>query len=439
MQHCDTLIRAGWTVTADPSFTVLRDAAVAIRDGRIIAILDRDAADAEFQASATIDRPHHALIPGLVNAHCHAAMTLLRGFADDQPLDIWLQQHIWPVERRHVSAEMVRDGTELAIAEMLRAGVTAFSDQYFYPEIVAETAARRHVRAVIATPIIDGNSGWAANASEHMTKAADLVHDPYADHPLIRTAYAPHSPYTMSDASLAELRVMADQLDLPVQMHLHETVKEITDSEREHRARPIERVGRLGLLKSTFLAVHAVHLNDADIDELSIAGASVAHCPASNLKLGSGMANVARLQQAGIAVGVGTDGAASNNRLDVLGETRLASLLAKGIDHDATALSAETALRMATIDGAKAIGIDDVAGSIEVGKYADLSCIDLKVAATQPIYDVTSQVVYAASCDQVSDVWVAGRPRVEDGRVTGIDLESLFARADEWQRRIAQG
>ena len=319
MQHCDILIRAGWTVTADPEFRVLENAAVAVRDGRIVAIVDRDTAAAEYQPSATIDRPDHALIPGLVNAHTHAAMTLFRGLADDQPLDAWLKSHIWPAERRNVSAEMVRDGTELAIAEMLRGGITCFADQYFYPEIVAETAARLHMRAVVATPVVDFDSGWAATASEHLTKAADLVHDPYVEHPLIRTAFAPHAPYTLSDASLSELRVVADQLDRPVQMHLHETHGEIVQSEREHRERPIERLGRLGLLNPSLLAVHAVHLNDADIDELATAGVSVAHCPASNLKLGSGIAPVTRLHAAGITVGIGTDGAASNNRLDILG------------------------------------------------------------------------------------------------------------------------
>ena len=437
MQHCDTLIVPRWCVPVEPSDVVLEDHAVAVTDGRITDILPLEKARAEFQPSVIVERPDHVLIPGLINAHTHAAMTLFRGLADDMPLESWLHEGIWPAERRWVSAEMVRDGTELAIAEMLRGGITCFSDQYFYPEIVAEAALDLSMRAVVATPVVDFPTGWAQDAEEYLQKAADLVHDPYADHPLIATAFAPHSTFALSDESFASLRVLADQLDVRVQIHLHETAAEVDISLRQTGKRPYERLVDAGLVNRSLLAVHAVHMNDDEIARFAEAGVSLAHCPNSNLKLASGIAPIAKYRDAGLNVALGTDGAASNNMLDMFSEMRTAALLAKATASDASAVTAGDALYMATMGGARALGIEQLTGSIETGKWADLTCVNLGTLNSQPIYDVVSQLVYATRADQVADVWVAGRRQLDNGQFTQIDTDSLLTRGNEWRDRIA--
>ncbi len=439
MQHCDTLILAGWCVPVEPHDLVLTEHAVAVNDGRIIEILPAADARRRYEPGVLVERPGHVLIPGLVNAHTHAAMTLFRGIADDMPLERWLREGIWPVETRWVSAEMVRDGTRLAIAEMLRSGCTCFSDQYFYPEIVAETAVDMQMRAMVGVPIIEFATPWAHDAADCMRKGADQVHDRYADHALITSCFAPHSTGTVSDASFNELRVLADQLDSRVQIHLHETVQEITDAMDETGKRPLDRLNELGLVNSSLLAVHAVHLTEDEMRQFADSGVSVAHCPRSNLKLASGIAEVAALQNAGVNVALGTDGAASNNVLDMLGEMRTAALLAKVRANDAAALPAADALRMATLNGAIALGLADSIGSIEPGKWADLTCIDLGPINSQPVYDPVSQIVYTAQVNQVRDVWVAGRRQVEDGNFTRIKESELLRRAAEWQQRLQNG
>lgn len=437
MQHCDTLIVPRWCVTIAPSGTVLEDHAVAIADGRIMAVLPRAEAQAAFQASVLVERPQHALIPGLVNAHTHAAMTLFRGLADDLPLEAWLRDAVWPAERRWVSPEMVRDGTGLAIAEMLRGGTTCFSDQYFYPEIVAEAAVELSMRAVVATPVLDFPTGWADNAVDYLEKGAARVHDPYADHPLIKTAFAPHSTLALSDASFAALRIMADQLDVPVQIHLHESAEEVRVSLRDTGKRPFARLADAGLVSRSLLAVHAVHLDDDEIRQCVATGVSIAHCPNSNLKLASGIAPVAHYLGIGAKLALGTDGAASNNVLDMFAEMRSAALLAKARANDASVVSAVDTLQMATLGGACALGLEHSIGSIEAGKLADLACVDLGRVNTQPVYDVVSQLVYATRADQVTDVWVGGRHQLDNGEFSHIDTAGLLERSNEWHTRIA--
>lgn len=437
MQHCDTLILPQWCVPIEPVGAVLEGHAVAVTDGRITAVLPVAEALARFQPSVTVERPGHVLIPGLVNAHTHAAMTLFRGLADDVPLEAWLHEGIWPAERRWVSAEMVRDGTELAIVEMIRGGITCFSDQYFYPEIVAEAAVDLSMRAVVATPVVDFPTGWAKNADEYLQKAADLVHDPYADHPLVTTAFAPHSTFALSDESFAALRVLADQLDVRVQIHLHETAAEVDISLRDTGKRPYERLMDAGLVNRSLLAVHAVHMNDDEVARFAEAGVSIAHCPNSNLKLASGIAPIAKYRSAGLNVALGTDGAASNNTLDMFSEMKTAALLAKVSANDASAITAEDTLHMATLGGAMALGIEHSAGSIEAGKWADITCVDLGTPNSQPVYDVISQLVYTARADQVTDVWVGGRRQLENGRFPHIDTDAVLARCNEWRDRIA--
>jgi len=437
MQHCDTLIAPGWCAPVEEPFEVLENHAVAVTDGRIEAVLPLAEAHQRFQASQTVERPGHLLIPGLVNTHAHAAMTLFRGFADDLPLDTWLKTRIWPAEARWVSPEFVRDGTALAIAEMLKGGTTCFADQYFFPEIVAETAVDLHMRATVGTPVLEFETAWASSAAEYLEKAADCVHDPYAEHPLISTAFAPHSAHALDDDGFSSLRVMADQLDRPIQIHLHETRREVADSVAATGERPLERLARLGLVNRSLLAVHAVHLSEQEVALLAESGVAVAHCPRSNLKLASGIAPIAAYRAAGLNVAIGTDSAASNNVLDMLAEIESAALLAKVSADDAGALTAREALTMGTLGGAKALGIGDETGSIRPGKWADLTCIDLRELHSQPVYDPIAQLVYAARADQVADVWVAGRHQVEAGRLLEIDTTDLMARAAEWRAQIA--
>ncbi len=435
MKHCDTLILPRWCVPVEPASDALTGHAVAVSDGRILDVLPASEAREKYQPSVTLERDRHVLIPGLVNAHTHAAMTLLRGLSDVRPLERWLREAIWPVEKRWVSPDFVRDGVELAITEMLKAGVTCFSDQYFFPEVVAETANAMHMRAIVGTPILEFPTPWANDTGEYLSKAADLVHDPYVDHPLVNTCYAPHSSAALSDDGFRELRVLADQLDIPVQIHLHETEGEITAAVEETGERPFERLDRLGLVNSLMLAVHAVHLSDDEVARMADANVAIAHCPRSNLKLGSGIAPVGRYLEAGIRVGLGTDGAASNNALDMLSETQTAALISRV--SGAEDLSATNALAMATMGSANALGVGRQIGSIEAGKWADLTCVDLSPVHSQPIYDPVEQLVFASRADQVSDVWVGGRHVLDAGRLTHINENDVLARTEEWRERIA--
>lgn len=436
MKHCDTLIAPRWCVPVEPRGTVLTGHAVAVTEGRIVDLLPLAKAREKYQPSQSLERAEHLLIPGLVNAHTHAAMTLFRGLADDLPLEAWLADGIWPAEKRWVSAEMVRDGTELAIAEMLRGGITCFSDQYFFPDVVAEAAIDLHMRAHVATPVIDFPTAWASSVSEYLGKASDRVHDRYVDHPLVSSSFAPHSTANLSDESFTELRVLADQLDVRVQIHLHESVQEIEAAIAATGRRPFRRLADLGLVNSSLLAVHAVHMEDDEIVEMADKGVAIAHCPNSNLKLASGIAPVTQYRSAGICVGIGTDGAASNNTLDMLSEMRTTALLAKAESANASSVSAGDALAMATIDSARAIGLADETGSIEPGKWADLACIDLGTLNSQPVYDPLSQLVYTVRAEQVSDVWVGGRHLVEDGDLAHISSDNLLSRCNEWRDRI---
>ncbi len=416
---------------------MLTDHAVAINDGKIVDILPSSEARQRYTPGVLVPRPDHILLPGFVNAHTHAAMSLFRGIADDLPLERWLNEGVWPVENRWVSAEMVRDGTRLAIAEMLLSGCTCFSDQYFFPEIVAETAVDLHMRAMVGTPVVEFPTAWADGAAECLSKAADLVHDPYADHPLVSSCFAPHSTATVSDQTFTDLRVLADQLDTRIQIHLHESAQEIENEQNTNGKRPIERLRDLGLVNASLMAVHAVHVNDNEIGLFADAGVVIAHCPRSNLKLADGIAPIAAYGKAGITVALGTDSAASNNVMDMLGEMRTAALLAKVEARDATALPAAQALRMATLEGAKALGLADSIGSIETGKWADLACIDLRHINSQPVYDPVSQLVYTVQPHQVSDVWVAGKHQVDNATLGHIDVDDLLQRTSEWQSRIA--
>ncbi len=437
MEQVDLVIRARWIVPVEPRGVTLEDHAVAVRDGRIVALAPTGDIEARFSAIRTVDRPHHILLPGLVNAHTHAAMTLFRGMADDIRLEDWLSQHIWPAEGRWASPDFVRDGTNLAIIEMLRGGTTCFQDMYFFPDVVARTAIERHIRAVAGMIVIDMPTAWAADPDEYFSKGI-AVHDQYLGHPLVSTTFAPHAPYTISDATFERLRVLADELDTPIHIHLHETRDEIRTAAQNHGHRPLQRLAALGLATPLLTAVHMTQVTPEDIALLAECGASVVHCPESNLKLASGFCPVAELLAAGINVALGTDGAGSNNDLDMFGEMRMAALLGKGIAGNAAAVTAEEALAMATINGARAVGLGDEIGSLVPGKLADLVCVDINEPATQPVHHPISSLVYSACRDQVSDVWVGGHAVLEARRFIDGDTTGIFKRAAAWQRRLAE-
>ena len=432
----DTLIEARWVIPIEPHGTVLNDHSVAIAGDRIAAVLPRAEMRRRCKAGRTIDLSTHALIPGLVNLHAHAAMTLMRGLADDLPLMDWLEKHIWPAEARHVSAQFVYDGTLLACAEMLRGGVTCFNDMYFFPEMAGRAALDAGIRAVLGIVLVEFPTAYASDAQDYLRKGL-AMRDELKSEPLLSFCMAPHAPYTVSDRSFEQILTLSEQLQIPVNTHLHETRDEIRESQGKFGMRPLARLEKLGLLGPSFIAIHAVHLDPAEIALLARLGASVAHCPSSNLKLASGIAPVGAMLSAGMNVGIGTDGAASNNRLDVLYEMRLAALLAKAASDNAETLPAHVALRMATLNAARALGLDQKIGSVETGKCADLCAVNLASIELSPCYDPASQLVYAAGRENVSHVWVGGKLMVEQGRLLQIDETAIARKAREWQSRIA--
>ncbi|MBK8163315.1 MAG: TRZ/ATZ family hydrolase [Gammaproteobacteria bacterium] len=437
MTTVDTLIHARWIIPVEPEGRVHEHHALAIQGGRIADILPSAEAARRYRTEHELRLDEHALIPGLVNAHTHAAMCLFRGLSDDLPLMQWLRDHIWPAEAAWVGAEFVFQGSQHAIAEMLRGGTTCFNDMYFFPDETARAASHAGMRAAIGLIMIDFPTAWAADADEYLSKGLEL-HDRYRGDPLISTVFAPHAPYTVSDEPLQRIRTLADELDIPVHMHVHETADEINGSLEHHRQRPIARLEQLGLLSPRLLAVHMTQLDDAEIARLAHTGAHVIHCPESNLKLASGFCPVHRLLQAGVNVALGTDGAASNNDLDMFGEMRTAALLAKAVAGDASALPAAAALRMATLNGARALGLEEEIGSLRRGKSADVVAVHLGDIESRPVYHPISQLVYTCARQQVSDVWVAGRHLLKDRRLTTLDETAILANAEAWRDKIAE-
>lgn len=432
----DLIINARWVIPIEPAGVVLENHAVAVRDGKIVDLLPQTLAASRYTAARNVSLPEHVLIPGLVNAHAHAAMNLMRGIADDLPLMRWLQEAIWPIEGKHVSADFVRDGTLLAAAEMLRGGITTCNDMYFHPEAAAEAFDLTGMRAVLGLVVLDFPTPYASDADDYLGKGL-AVRDQWRGHARIGFSIAPHAPYTVSDRSFERIASFAAELDLPLHIHLHETADEIRDSLATHGLRPIARLGRLGLLAENLLGVHAVHLDDVDIDHLARHRCSVAHCPTSNMKLASGIAPVARLAAAGIDVALGTDGAASNNRLDLFQEMRHAALLAKVASGDASVLPAHQVLRMATLNGARALGLEKRIGSIEPGKQADLCAVALDSLLTRPCFDPASHLVYVAGREHVTHVWIDGETRVDQGiallQIRDTELLRLTAL---WQTKL---
>jgi 5-methylthioadenosine/S-adenosylhomocysteine deaminase len=435
MQPIDALICPRWTLRVEPEVIAEEGLALAIDSGRIVGVLPVDEAERRYAPRTRHDRPQHVLMPGLVNAHTHAAMTLFRGFADDLPFETWLRERIWPAEVRFVGPELVADGTRLAIAEMLAGGITCFSDMYFFPDVVGTTAAEAGMRAVVGMLALDFPTAWAKDADDYLRKGLE-VHDRFKSEPLVTTAFAPHSPYAVGDTTLAHIRRLADELDLPVHMHVHETAAEVDEAVAKTGRRPLARLAELGLVTPSLIGVHATALTAEDIDLLATAGAHVVHCPRSNLKLASGLCPIAKLLDAGVNVALGTDGAASNNRLDLWAELQTAALLGKQVAGNAAAVPAPAALRMATIGGARALGLAGEIGSLAAGKAADVICVDLGGLEHQPLLDPVSQLVYAASRHDVTDVWVAGEQLVADRALLRLDAAEIGAAAERWGRQL---
>ena len=435
-QTVDTLLHAGWIVPVVPEGTVLADHSLAIKEGRISAILPQEAAR-DIPAKQVLSLPDHAVMPGLINCHGHAAMSLLRGYADDEPLMPWLEQHIWPAENRHVSEEFVYDGTELAIAEMIRSGTTTFSDMYFFPEVVAQLARKMGIRCQLSFPIFDFPTVWARDADEYISKGLAL-RDDLKHSELVSVVFGPHAPYTVSEPNLTKVATLAAELDLAVHIHLHETSGEVLQAVEQHGERPLDSLNRLGLLGPRTQCVHMTDLGDQDIALLAATGSHVVHCPQSNMKLASGACPVGKLMAAGVNVALGTDSAASNNDLNMFGEMQAAALLAKLHSADATTLPAARALTMATLGGARAMGIDNEVGSLETGKQADLIAVDLGQPETQPLYNPVSQLVYACNGTQVTHSWIAGKAVMTDRLLSHCDQAELGRRVAGWQHRISK-
>ncbi len=432
MKPICTLIDAKWIIPVEPVGKIYTEHSLAISNSKIIDILPTIEASKKYQPQNKIELGDHALIPGLINCHTHAAMSLLKGFADDLPLVEWLNNHIWPAEGEHVSHEFVADGSEIAIAEMLKSGTTTFNDMYFFPEATAQIANSIGIRACIGLIALEFPSAYAQNADEYIAKGLKLF-DKYKSNPLISMMFSPHAPYTVSPVTLKRIKTLADELELNIQMHIHETAFETEQSVKENGARPIANLDEIGFISSELIAVHMTQLTDDEINLLSEKNVSVAHCPESNLKLASGFCPITKLIDNNVNVCLGTDGSASNNDLDMLGEMKTAALLAKGVSGKADSVPAETALQIATINGAKALGIADETGSLEIGKQADITAINLGGIESLPIYDPVSQIVYASTRDQVTDVWVAGKQLLSNRVLTTIDEPELINKAKKWQ------
>ena len=432
----DTIIHATWIAPVDQKNTTLNNYSIAIHEGRIHDLLPKQDLLDKYSSDVELNLENQLLIPGLINTHTHSPMSLMRGLADDLPLMDWLNNHIWPTEQKHVSAEFVFDGSLLACAEMIRSGTTCFNDMYFFPEETAHAVEQSGMRAILGLILIDFPSAWAKDADEYLAKGLEL-HDQLHNNSLINTAFAPHAPYTVSDEPLKRIATYAEELDIPIHMHIHETADEVEQAVAQSGKRPLQRLSDLGLLSPHLLAVHMTQLTDDEIKLVAETGTHVLHCPESNLKLASGFCPTYKLQQAQVNMSLGTDSAASNNDLDMIAEMHTAAILAKAVANNASALPAEEVLRMATINGAKALGLDSEIGSLEVGKSADIVAIDLGGIENQPVYCPVSQLIYSAGRENVSNVWVAGNHLLKDKELTTLDEKTILQKAAYWQKKIS--
>lgn len=435
-EAADFIINAGWIATVDAEDTIIKHGSIAVRDGRVLGVCTQAECQQKFHAEQIIDMPGHLLCPGLVNGHNHAAMSLLRGFADDLPLMTWLEQHIWPTESKYVDEEFAEDGVRLAVAEMLKGGTTCFTDMYFFPDITAKLAHQYGMRAQVAFPVLELQTAWASGPEEYIDKGLQVIDD-FKHSSFANVCFGPHAPYTVSRTTLERVATLANELDANIHIHAHETEHEVSSFIAEHKMRPIELLNEVGLASPRLQCAHMVHASDSDIELLATTGTHVIHCVRSNLKLASGMFRLHDMLEAGINVGLGTDGAASNNSLNMLSEMNISAIMAKAVAGKADAVVARQALRTATINGARAIGRDDTIGSLEAGKQADFFAIDIDRIECQPMYEPVSHLVYTAQTSHITDVWTAGEKRVNNGQLTQIDGDDLRNKAIHWRNVVS--
>lgn len=428
-------LSARWVVPIRPAKTILEHHSLIIDDEKIIDCLPTSEARSRYPDASEERFDQHVLLPGLVNLHAHMAMTLLRGVADDLPLMTWLQEHIWPLEGRWVREDFVYDGTLIAAAEMLKSGITCVNDMYFYPQDMARALLTAGLRGMVGATIIEFPTAYASTTDDYFSKGLQ-ARDAFQGESLIGFNLAPHAPYTISDDTFRRINTLAEQLDMPIHTHIHETASEIEGSLSNYGVRPLARLEALGLLSPRLIGAHCVHLTAAEIERMAHFNVSVAHNPSSNLKLASGIAPVFDLLNAGVNIGLGSDGAASNNRQDIFTEMRSAALLAKVSSGNPEAVNAWQALEMATINGAQALGWDKTIGSLEKGKAADVIAVELNDLFTTPVYDPISHLVYVCGREHVTDVWVNGRRRVAQRQLQGLDEQALITKAQGWQIKM---
>ncbi|MEO8401888.1 MAG: TRZ/ATZ family hydrolase [Gammaproteobacteria bacterium] len=435
MEHIDQIIHAKWILSDAQQTTVLDNHALIIDQGVIKAIIPSKDVAARYTAKTTEHFSTHAIIPGLINSHTHIAMNYFRGLADDLALMNWLNNHIWPAEKKWVNHEFVYDASLFAMAEMIRGGTTCFNDMYFFLPATAQAADIAGIRANIGITVLEFPTQWAQTADEYLTRGM-AFYEEYKNHPRITATMAPGHPFTVSDASFVRINELAEEHNLKINLHLHETADEVNQSLEQFKKRPIKRLHDLGFISPRLIAVHMTQINDEDFEILASTKPNIAHCPESNMKLASGVCPIEKLQAMGINVALGTDGAASNNDLNMLGEMRSAAFLAKLSNRNPEILSAGETMKLATINGAKALGIDHITGSLTIGKAADFAAINLDEIETQPLYHPISQIVYAASRQQVTDVWVAGKQLLKNRKLLTLDEKELIAKAKYWGEKV---
>lgn len=435
MEKIDQLIHAAALITCEDNNQILADHAIAVKDGKILAILPSKAAEQTYQCDNISRFDSHVVLPGFINCHTHLAMNVFRGLADDLKLMDWLNNHIWPAEAEWVSPEMVYDGSRMAMAEMIRCGTVCFNDMYFFLNETATAATEAGMRANIGITVIDIPTPWAKTTDEYFEKGM-VFHDQYQNHPLITPTLAPHSPYMVSLENLVRVNELAQKLNLKINIHLHEDPAEIAQSMKLYNQRPLERLQSIDMLSDRLIAVHMTQINEQDMQILAATLPNIVHCPESNMKLDSGQCPVQKMLSAGLNVSLATDGAASNNDLDMIGEMRSAAFLGKITADDPRAVNAETALKMATLYGARTLGLDHITGSLTPGKSADFIAINLDEIETQPLYHPISQIVYAASRHQVTDVWCQGKRLMKARELQTLDERELLTKAKTWRNKI---
>mgnify|MGYP002628391574 CR=1 FL=1 len=430
-----TIISASWIFTANSDNQLLENHSIVINEGLIVDILQSANVFDFYQADDVYQLTNQLLIPGLINAHTHLGMTLLKGFADDLSLSVWLNEHIWPAEKNFVSPQFVSDGSRLAMAEMLKSGITTFNDMYFYPQSTAEVANEVGMRANIGLVVLDFPTNYASDPQDYLNKGF-IFRDSWRDNALISTSIAPHAPYSVSDEAFKLISTYAEQLQMNIHTHLHETTAEVKESLQRYNMTPIQRLDKLGILGPNLTAAHCVHLDSTDTSLIEKNQVSIIHNPSSNMKLGSGIADIKSFFDRGINIGLGTDSSASNNRLDIITEMRATLLLHKANYQDAEFLKPVDVIRMATINAARAIGLDSKIGSIEKGKRADITAINLDSIECQPCYDPLSTFLYSCDKSAVSNVWIDGDIKLRKHLLVNIDEDKLLHTTKLWQQKI---